>query len=91
MEKEKEHKNFPSLVIEWLEKLDKKIECLDKKVIDLREFLLGDEFHKNGFIAKSESHEKRIQKLEKINWKISGGLAVVVFVLTLINILVAVL
>ncbi len=66
MEKEKEHKNFPSLVIEWLEKLDKKIECLDKKVIDLREFLLGDEFHKNGFIAKSESHEKRIQKLEKI-------------------------
>jgi hypothetical protein len=55
-----------------------------KNVAEIKDALLGDEFHKVGLIEKVSRHHTRITRIERIIWIGSGVAMVVVFILKVV-------
>ncbi|KKN85539.1 hypothetical protein LCGC14_0278620 [marine sediment metagenome] len=55
-----------------------------KDVDEIKAFLLGDEFHPDGIKQKTARNAKRILRIERIMWTVSGAVAVIIFILKVI-------
>jgi len=52
--------------------------------IELKNAIVGDEFHPDGIRQKVDKHHRRILRIERIIWTCAGGAAVVIFILKVI-------
>jgi hypothetical protein len=66
--------NIPSCPYKCSE--SKTIESIKTTVDRIDRALQGDEYHPNGLVAKREKDHKRIVRIERFIWTVSGGFTV---------------